>query len=80
MLIVIKTNCIPTRMSVKSVHRVTPIKNRNMEIHFFLNRDRDGTREGGPLAWNVDHLLAATELTREQSAIFRIKGEKIQIF
>ena len=26
------------------------------------------------------HLLAAPELTREQSAIFRIKGEKIQIF
>ena len=47
----IKTNCIPTRMSVKSVHKVTPIKNRNLEIlfffFFFLNRDGDGTREGG---------------------------------
>ena len=31
-----------------------------------------------PLSFN--HLLAAPELTREQSAIFRIKGEKIQIF
>ena len=28
----------------------------------------------------VNHLLAAPELTREQSAIFRIKGEKIHIF
>ena len=27
-----------------------------------------------------NHLLAAPELTREQSAIFRIKGEKIHIF
>ena len=26
------------------------------------------------------HLLAAPELTREQSAIFRIKGEQIYIF
>ena len=28
----------------------------------------------------IIHLLAAPELTREQSAIFRIKGEKIHIF
>ena len=28
----------------------------------------------------INHLLAAPELTREQNAIFRVKGEKIHIF
>ena len=29
---------------------------------------------------SINHLLAAPELTREQSAICRVKGEKIHIF